>query len=369
MDQLQLFLTGGFLGSGKTTAIRAAARQLHRDKKRVGVITNDQGVQQVDTRFIKGSNIPSEEVANGCFCCNYGDLEQRIANLEVNERPDVIFAESVGSCADLAATVINPLLSFNPGRYQVVLSVFADVRLLTRFLQNDRNLFFDNVNYVYEKQLEEADVIVVNKIDLLNEQQLEHAKQLIGGAYEGKVILYQNSLSPQSIEQWLAACAGFEDPSLRRSLEMDYEIYGAGEAELAWLDEEIGIVTEDRSAVAAGNRLIDKIHAKIAAYPCPIGHLKFLVDDGLEQRKVSFTSMAGGAEGAGIPEAAGAMPPETDRIIILINARVQVSPVLLERMVTDAINETEGETGCKIIENKLSVFQPGYPRPTHRITR
>jgi Ni2+-binding GTPase involved in maturation of urease and hydrogenase len=359
---MKLFLVGGFLGSGKTTAIRAAAHHLQRNKKRVGVITNDQGERQVDTWFIRSSNIPSEEVANGCFCCNYADLEKSITSLQANEQPDVIFAESVGSCADLAATVVNPLLSFNPGRYQVVLSVFADIRLLTRFLQNDMDLFFDSVNYIYDKQLEEADVIVVNKIDLLNEKQLEHAKQLIGEAYEGKVILYQNSLSSKSVEQWLTTCAGFENPSLRKPLEIDYDIYGAGEAQLAWLDEEIGIVTGDKSAVSAGYRLINKIYDKIAGHPCPIGHLKFLMDDGREQRKISFTSVTGGP-----PEVTGVPPPETDRIILLINARVQVSPVLLEKMVTDAINETEREVGCKIIENRLSVFQPGYPRPTHRI--
>jgi G3E family GTPase len=110
MSKLKLFLVGGFLGSGKTTAIYQAAKYLQQDKKKVGVITNDQGTQQVDTKFIKGHSISSEEVADGRFCCNYDELEKSIESLQLNERPDVIFAESVGSCADLAATVINPLI-------------------------------------------------------------------------------------------------------------------------------------------------------------------------------------------------------------------------------------------------------------------
>ncbi len=363
MSRLKLFLVGGFLGSGKTTAIQLAAAQLARDKKRVGVITNDQGTQQVDTRFMKGLHIPSEEVGDGCFCCRFDMLEKSIASLQAKERPDIIFAESVGSCADLAATVINPLLSFNPGLYEIVLSVFADIRLLVKFLQNERDIFYDNVNYIYEKQLEEADIIVANKIDLLTKDQLMQAKQLIEAEYGDKIILYQNSLSGEDIGQWLSLINNnYQNESLRPSLEIDYDIYGAGEAELAWLDEEIGIVTKDKSAVAAGHMLIHKIYDGIIAGGYPLGHLKFLIDDGREQKKLGYTAMD--VKQKGDDESY----PETDRIIILINARVQVSPVLLQKIVADAIDETELSADCKIFENKLSAFQPGYPQPTHRIT-
>jgi Ni2+-binding GTPase involved in maturation of urease and hydrogenase len=362
MNKLKLYLVGGFLGSGKTTAIQQASKQLHHDKKKVGVITNDQGTQQVDTLFIKGHNIPSEEVSGGCFCCNYNDLEKSISSLQDSERPDIIFAESVGSCTDLAATVINPLLSFNPDQYEIVLSVFTDIRLLVKFLQGSKDIFYDNVNYIYEKQLEEADIIVVNKIDLLTDEQLKLAKKIITATYKSKTIIYQNSLSVKDIQQWLTVCSGLESILLRPTPEIDYDVYGAGEAELAWLDEEIGIVTEDNSAVAAGYALINNIYDKVTGQGYPIGHLKFLMDDGKEQWKRSFSSIAA-------PSVDTGSHPETDRIIILINARVQVTPALLQKMVADAIIETEFATGCKIIENKFSSFKPGYPKPTHRITK
>ena len=54
MGKLKLFLVGGFLGSGKTTAIQQATLFLQKNNRKVGVITNDQGTQQVDTQFIKG---------------------------------------------------------------------------------------------------------------------------------------------------------------------------------------------------------------------------------------------------------------------------------------------------------------------------
>ena len=353
----------GILGSGKTTAIIEAAKYLSHTKKKVGVITNDQGTQQVDSLFIKSRDITSEEVSGGCFCCNYEDLEESIQNLIVNNDPDIIFAESVGSCTDLAATVINPLLSFNADKYEIVLSVFTDARLLIQFLKNEKGIFYDNVNYIYKKQLEEADIIVINKIDLLNDEQLALAKELIAAEYGDKIIHYQNSLSGESVVQWIQLITdNFHNQSLRSTPEINYDMYGAGEAELAWLDEEIGIVTKDKSAVAAAYLLINKIYTKLTERGYSIGHLKFLMDDGKTQRKISFNSIAVDTDTCAFNDI------KTDRVILLINARVQVSPGILQQVVSDAIIETEYLASCKIIENNLSVFKPGYPKPTRRIT-
>ncbi|HUZ60055.1 MAG TPA: GTP-binding protein [Hanamia sp.] len=362
MRNLKLFLVGGFLGSGKTTAIYQAAIQLLADNMKVAVITNDQGTLQVDSLFFKAHNIDTKEVSGSCFCCNYHELDKRIKSLESDMKPEVIFAESVGSCSDLAATIINPLLNFNPGQYEIVLSVFADVRLLVRFLQNDRTIFLDHIYYIYEKQLEEADIIVVNKTDLYTDKQMALAKDLIQASYPGSIILYQNSLSGKDIEKWLITCRQLQKFSLRQVLEIDYDEYGAGEAELAWLDEEIGIVTKDNTAVSIGYTLIKKIYNNIKNRSCPIGHLKFLMDDGKEQRKIGFNAIAGSTDEVNSAHS------EATRIIVIINARIQTTPALLREIVADAILETELSTHCKIIESSLSTFVPGYPKPTYRIT-
>ena len=359
---MKLLLVGGFLGSGKTTAIRQAARYLQTRNKKVGVVTNDQGALQVDTEYMIAQNIPTVEVADGCFCCHYDDLEDRIESLLQSEQPDILFAEPVGSCVDLAATVVNPLLTLNPGRFEIVLSVFADSRLLIKFLQEGRSIFYDNVNYIYENQLREADLIVVNKIDLLTGAQLEWAKQRIDAEYRGKTILFQNSLSEESVGRWLAACDEYKDASLRQALNIDYDIYGAGEAELAWLDEEIGIVSPKGNAIGTAYDLMRKLYDSIVDNGYPVGHLKFLLDEGHEQKKVSFTAIP-------TPEEQHPAGEEADKAVVMVNARIQVAPAILQLLVRQTILEVEGRTGCRITEYNTSAFQPGYPRPTHRITQ
>ncbi len=359
---MKLFLIGGFLGSGKTTAIHQAVNYLQQAGKKAGVITNDQGTQQVDTQYIRFHNIPVEEVSGSCFCCNLPAFEKNIQSLLQTQQPEVIFAESVGSCTDLIATVVNPLINVYGSELDITLSVFADIQVLLAWLQENENLFHDNVNYIYGKQLEEAEVLVINKTDLLNDEQLRWAKQLIEREYGHKPLLYQNSLDTESIAKWLQVIFERDQNfSLRPSLQLDYDTYGAGEAEMAWLDEEVGILTTYKNAVETGIIFINNIYAAITRSGYAIGHLKFLIDDGKTQEKISFTSIIQPAEKEKYKRF------KTNRVVILINARVQTEPVLLRKIISDTIDDLELSTGCKVIESKLSSFKPGYPKPSQRI--
>ena len=133
---MTIHLLSGFLGSGKTTAIQYACSELIKQQKKVGVITNDQGIRLVDGELFEHLNIPNRQVVNGCFCCNYDDLDESIQSLISTNNPDIIFAESVGSCTDLVATVMKPLLQYHP-ESKVTISTFADARLLQILLNEN----------------------------------------------------------------------------------------------------------------------------------------------------------------------------------------------------------------------------------------
>src|SRR3954454_17979242 len=105
---LHIYLVGGFLGSGKTTAIANACLRLINAEKKVAVITNDQGDQLVDSRYFQNISINNAEVFNGCFCCNYNALNKHILELKNTASTEIVFAESVGSCLELVGTIANP---------------------------------------------------------------------------------------------------------------------------------------------------------------------------------------------------------------------------------------------------------------------
>jgi Ni2+-binding GTPase involved in maturation of urease and hydrogenase len=67
-------MIGGFLGAGKTTAVGRLARQLTDRGLRVGLITNDQGRELVDTLTLRAQGFDTAEILGGCFCCRFDSL-------------------------------------------------------------------------------------------------------------------------------------------------------------------------------------------------------------------------------------------------------------------------------------------------------
>jgi GTP cyclohydrolase III len=253
--------------------------------------------------------------------------------------------------------VIKPLLQFHAD-VQVTFSVFADARMLHHLLSAKSNLFEENITYIFFKQLEEAQIVIINKVDLIAVEKLNELKQLLQEKYAGKILLYQNSMDEESVAQWMEVLNNYKAADTLQSLEIDYDVYGAGEASLAWLDQELEIRSTEHNALQETVGLINNIYKNIREHHYPIGHLKFILNG---DKKISFTS---------------ATDPEltidvTDKKIyscsLLINARIQTGPEILAQLISDTIKETEVKFGNKISSQSISSFRPGFPKPEYRI--
>src|SRR5512138_157922 len=105
----KIIFTGGFLGAGKTSLLYEITGILKNRGLKVGLITNDQAPDLVDTSILEHQDVSVAEVSGSCFCCDFKGLRKAIEKTGKNEKPDIIIAEPVGSCTDLSATLINPI--------------------------------------------------------------------------------------------------------------------------------------------------------------------------------------------------------------------------------------------------------------------
>ena len=357
---MQLHLVGGFLGSGKTTSIIAAAKLFMAQNKRVGIITNDQGKFLVDTGFFQLADFPAVEVTGGCFCCNYGELDSRLNELVDTVRPDVVFAESVGSCADLVATVIKPLLELRTENLQPSsFSVFADSRLLRLRLLGEPMPFTDNICYIFDQQIEEAGILVINKTDLLSRSRLDELMGLVGQRYSAKTILTQSAIAPSGVTKWFDLLSGVHLPPIpKNSVDMDYQRYGAGEAKLAWLDQKVvfhldPLQNGSQLVLSLTTELLENLKHKNA----PIGHLKILASsDTGDFCKVSITTLEDSQWQDQITRLDGS------RLEILINARVEMEAIALQTIINDLLVNFPFIN----ILSDAEAFHPAQPQPTYR---
>ena len=170
----RFIMIGGFLGAGKTTTVSRLASQFQSEGKNVIIVTNDQASDLVDTNILRSQGFNVGEVAGSCFCCNFNELTETVERLGEDQRPDVILAEPVGSCTDLVATVIRPLreiyshpLKIAP--YGVIVKPSHGARILSG---KKKGGFSPQAEYIFRKQIEEADFVLINRIDELSTEQV-----------------------------------------------------------------------------------------------------------------------------------------------------------------------------------------------------
>jgi G3E family GTPase len=365
---MQLHIIGGFLGSGKTTAIIGAARYLAAQGKQVGVITNDQGRHLVDSEILRADALPAMEVTGGCFCCHFDDLNQRLKELIDMHHPDVIFAESVGSCADVVATVVRPLLEMEVGAVKPSsYTVFADVRLLYRYLNGLEMPFSDGINYIFGKQIEEAGLLFINKTDLVEAGHLEEVVKSASASYANTDIITASALSAPDIETWVDGLLAGRYPAPLRSLQIDYDRYAEGEGRFAWIDREYKLSTDTKHTPSIIRSILSRWTQIIEEKQWVHGHVKAIIAGSEGSHKISLAQ-----SGEVISrQALDAFPAEevsnTGQFTILLNMLVEGEPDDLIQQMDAGMKELAGQDNAEYLVVRSYARVPGYPKPTHRI--
>jgi G3E family GTPase len=363
MAKARYIMIGGFLGAGKTTAILQLAKKLHSEGTRVGLITNDQSFGLVDTALLSSQGLPVEEITGGCFCCRFQSLMDAAGKLTEATAPDVFIAEPVGSCTDLRAAVSYPLRRIYGNEYEIApLSVLVDPIRARRILRLEHgNAFSEKVQYVYDKQLAEADIIVINKTDLLTSGQLEQLRSALAAKYPKANVVAMSARTGDGTEAWHATMLR-ADMDLREAPDVDYEIYAEGEALLGWLNASARI----SSAVSFdGNALLKKIgdgiQSRLTEHGGEIAHLKMTLspDEGNDLGVINLV------RGDGKPESLHRLQDEVEAGELLVNLRAEADPELLREVVSSVLRNLSSEITVNM--EHIECFRPAKPQPTYRM--
>jgi len=356
-------MIGGFLGAGKTTAVARFARYLTDQGKRVGLICNDQSSGLVDTALLRSKGFSVEEITGGCFCCRFNSLLEAAENLTQASRPDLFLAEPVGSCTDLVATVSYPLRRIYGDRFTVApLSVMIDPTRAARILGiAEGRSFSEKVTYVYLKQLQEADLIIVNKCDAHPPAFLERLVSAIEQTFPRAQTFVCSASDGTGVDAWLEAVVSGQNP-VSRSLEIDYDLYAEGEALLGWLNCTVQIESDEPFD---GNQtllvLAGHIRRRLAETGQEIAHLKMTLDSHDGTGTLSVVSLVGTDRE---PDLRESLLDRVDRGELVINLRAEADPALLEAVTREAVASLGG---VRTTMEHLERLRPGRPTPTHRM--
>jgi CobW/HypB/UreG family nucleotide-binding protein len=342
-----IVFVGGFLGAGKTTLILAAARELKRRGMRSAAILNDQSDALVDRQLAELHGVLSGEVTAGCFCCRFSELSAQLEAMQ-QHRPEVIFAEPVGSCTDISATVLHPLLA-QPEAYRLApFTVLVDPLRALELLRGDADA---NIAFLFRKQLEEADLVCVTKSDL-------HVSCPELGALPVRQI---SASTGQGVAAWLDEVLAGEVSARKDVLDIDYAKYAQAEAALAWLN--LRGVFEPSSPVSPAMLLgpwVDAIDRALFEAEIRIVHLKAMATSSTGYVKAALC--ANGQE----PMVEGTLDasPSSSHELTL-NLRSLGEPDAMTRIVEQELKRLDGHWR----ETAMRCFRPGAPQPERRVRR
>lgn len=360
---MRFLMIGGFLGAGKTTTLARVAREYTRRGLNVGIVTNDQATDLVDTNTLRAQGFAVGEVAGACFCCHFNELMATIERLAEHERPDVVLAEPVGSCTDLVATVIRPIeqlfeAEFEMAPYPVILKPSHGVRILRNAAGGG---FSPKAAYILKKQLEEADAILINRLDELTAAEVDEITLLLREHFPHTPVLRISARTGAGFDALLELLdqrGGFA----RRVLDVDYDVYAEGEAELGWLNSSLTVRADRPFALddlLVG--IIDRLRVELARQEAETAHLKAI---GLWE---GFFGVANLISREALPELSLPSRCTVGAVDVIVNARVACDPVVLERLVEKAVQETAAVLGATVEFRQTQSFRPGRPVPTHRL--
>jgi len=360
-------MIGGFLGAGKTTCVARLAQQLTTQGLKVGLITNDQGSDLVDTTMLRSRGFATEEIPGGCFCCRFNSLVEAASKLTAASRPDVFIAEPVGSCTDLVATVTYPLRRMYGTEFAIApLSVLVDpIRAQRIFGLAEGGRFSEKVLYIYRKQLEEADLIVINKCDLIEGDQLAQLSATLAAEFPRAQLLAASARSGVGLDEWFGRIAAAEQPP-GSAMAVDYEVYADGEALLGWLNCTVAMAgATDFDGNAVLRLLARRMQELLNADGAEIAHLKMTLSPGEGLGDLGVINVV---RNDFVPELSLELPDVIHTGQLIINCRAEAAPEALLTALRQALADTAPRfSGLALGLEHSECFRPGKPQPTHRI--
>lgn len=166
----------GYLGSGKTTLLR---HLLSTTDKKLAIVMNEFGSIDIDAQVIKGKDVNIAELKGGCVCCSIsGEFEIAVKEIIEKAKPEHIVVETTG--------VVDPESLI----YDILENPFLKLDSVVCVADCDALARYPAIGKTAQIQIEMADVLILNKTDLVTRQQLEEVERKVRGVNQ-KVLIHK----------------------------------------------------------------------------------------------------------------------------------------------------------------------------------
>ncbi len=336
----KFMVVSGFLGAGKTTFMLALADYINSNNGKASVIVNDLGAKNlVDARYSEACGCKITELTGQCICYQTENLVDRLRRLMDYEHNDLVMSDIPGCGVGALEHVYHKLNRDYHGEFELApFTVVVDPERLRTIMPEQADLNLPEVmKYLFRAQLQEADLVLLNKTDLLTCAEIETYLEFLKDFCSDAAVFAISAKNKTNIDR-VADYIMNHDAQLR-TVDIGYggPEFIAAEQKLSWYNRQLYVKiccgTFDGNAFLED--LVESIRRKLLREHGNVPHLKVFADgaDGTSC-KISLLGVD-----YDLQYDSRLVRPCVD-LPVIINARATCESQLLAEIMDEALDET-----------------------------
>lgn len=336
----------GFLGAGKTTSMLAFAEYFQSRGVTPAILVNDLGAKDlVDGIYTEASGFCCDEITGDCICYQTDALLSKLRRFRDSSGADIIFSDIPGCGIGALDHVYHTLARLYPGEFTLCpFAAVADPERLRTLMPEQADLHLpEEMRFLFDAQLREAEVILLNKIDTLSPERREEYRDFLTGTYPQAKVFLLSARTGEGVAQAAEYLMSAESTLPAPDIGYGSPAFFAAEQRLSWYDRRCFL---KRETAIDGNAflsdLFDAVREKLRAAGRNVPHLKAFAAGAEDSAKASLL---------GIDD-----PTEFDlrfsepqsELRLVFNARAACESEVLDFLMDAALRETCARYGMRL---------------------
>lgn len=347
MARTKYMVTSGFLGAGKTTAMLAFARSVNARCGCAAILANDLGAGNiVDADFTASSEILTTSISGNCICYQHENLVDKLRQLR-SGGATVIFSDIPGCGIGALDHVYLQISEKEADEFDLMpFTCIVDPERIRMLMDGDEELNLPvEMRFLLDAQMAEADLIVLNKTDLISSGELEKRLALIRTLHPDTPVMSMSARTGDGVDAVVDYLMTHEAAAQHREIGYGSEAFMAAERLLSWYNRRVFLEQPDDRAIdfnAVVSDIFESVRGRLKASGANVPHLKaFAAGQNGDFLKASLIGVD--------------YPVEYDRrlsgnysaVSLVINARAAADSQLMADVMEDALNYVVPKYGLR----------------------
>lgn len=350
MSKAKYIVMSGFLGAGKTTSMIAIADVINKRGEKAAILADDLGAKNiVDAEFTSTTDILSEQISGDCICYQHENLVDKL-NRFVKEGATVIFSDIPGCGIGALDNVYLQLEEREPGEFDLMpFTCIVDPERLQMIMPDEPDLDLpDEMKFLLKAQMNESDLIILNKKDLLDSDGVKKRMDFIRSEYPETPVMVMSALTGEGVEDVADYLLTHKAAAEHKEIGYGSEEFIAAESKLSWYNRRFFLEERDNKNIDLNKvfeDLFEEIRSGLKKNNSNVPHLKMFASSDEENSDFYKASLI---DVNNELEVSSQFRNKYNAMSAIINARAAAESDIMGDIVDDALDTVSGKYNLKI---------------------